>query len=76
MVMEHNLEKDIHRNPLLTYSKREAKSAELRDRLVHYVDNGGDLLIIGPASCKLFQAELGFSLKSEAGEHALSRFCS
>jgi hypothetical protein len=62
VVMEHNLEKDIHRYPLLIYPEWKTITAELKNMLVRYVKEGGNLLVVGPEACRLFQEELGVVL--------------
>jgi hypothetical protein len=59
VVMEHQLNKDIHRYPMLIYPEWEYINPEFKNRLIEYVENGGKLLIIGPASTRFFRKELG-----------------
>jgi hypothetical protein len=59
VVMEHQLNEDINRYPLLIYPEWEYINPEFKNKLIAYVENGGKLLIIGPASTRFFQKELG-----------------
>jgi hypothetical protein len=58
VVMEHNLVENINRYPLLIYPEWETITPAFKKQLVQYVENGGNLLVIGPAACQLFQSEL------------------
>lgn len=59
VVMEHQLNEDINRYPLLIYPEWEYINPEFKNKLIEYVENGGKLLIIGPASTRFFLKELG-----------------
>ncbi len=58
VVMEHQLKENINRYPLLIYPEWEYINPEFKNKLIEYVENGGKLLIIGPASTRYFLKEL------------------
>lgn len=62
VVMEHNLTENINRFPLLIYPEWETITLAFKKQLVQYVENGGHLIIIGPAASRLFQDALGVQL--------------
>ncbi len=62
IVMEHNLEENLNRYPLLIYPEWETITEEFRQKLVQYVEHGGNLLVTGPVACKLFEKALGVEL--------------
>jgi hypothetical protein len=62
VVMEHHLNEDMDRYPLLIYPEWETISPDFKKRLIHYVERGGHVLAIGPAACRLFQEELGIQM--------------
>ena len=70
VVMEHQLIADINRYPLLIYPEWEYISPGFKKKLIEYVDQGGRLLLIGPASSNLFRQELGIKFIDSAIEKA------
>jgi hypothetical protein len=68
IVLEHQLEEDINRYPLLIYPEWEYINPEFREKLIGYVENGGNLLIIGPASTRHFRQELGIQPNDSVSE--------
>ncbi|MEN8202765.1 MAG: hypothetical protein ABFS28_09240 [Bacteroidota bacterium] len=66
VVMEHNLEENIHRYPLLIYPEWSSISPELKQKLVQYVEEGGKLLVTGAEATSLFEEELGVEFPDSA----------
>ncbi|RPI03372.1 MAG: hypothetical protein EHM72_01710 [Calditrichaeota bacterium] len=62
VVMEHHLKENINRYPLLIYPEWETITPEFKQLLIAYTENGGNLLVIGPAACASFEHELGVEL--------------
>ncbi len=58
VVMEHHLAENINRYPMLIYPEWETITPEFKQQLVQYVENGGNLVVIGPAASQWFQNEL------------------
>ncbi|MBN2092669.1 hypothetical protein JW964_23815 [candidate division KSB1 bacterium] len=58
VVMEHHLAENINRYPLLIYPEWETIAPAFKKQLVQYVENGGNLIVMGPAACQWFQSEL------------------
>lgn len=69
VVMEHHLSENINRYPLLIYPEWETITPAFKKQLVQYVENGGNLVILGPAACRLFQDELGIQLLDSLREN-------
>jgi hypothetical protein len=65
VVMEHHLENRYHEYPLLIYPEWGTIEPDLKDALMQYVRQGGNLLVVGPASAGLFEDELGIQLVGE-----------
>ncbi len=68
VVMEHHLAQNINRYPLLIYPEWETITQEFKQRLIQYVENGGNLIVIGPATCGLFESELGIQWQDSLKE--------
>lgn len=66
VVMEQNLEEDMNRYPLLIYPEWETITPNLKQRLIQYVEKGGNLLVTGPVTSQLFEEELGVELLDSA----------
>lgn len=66
VVMEHNLSKDINRYPILIYPEWETITPAFKKKLISYVKNGGNLVVMGPLTCSLFEEELGIELLDSA----------
>ncbi len=69
VVMEHNLVENINRYPLLIYPEWETITPAFKKQLVRYVENGGNLVVIGPAACQWFQSELSVQWLDSLREH-------
>jgi hypothetical protein len=62
VVLEQHLTENMQRYPLLIYPEWETITPEFKQQLIQYVENGGNLVVIGPVACQLFQDELGIEL--------------
>jgi len=65
IVMDHNLETNIGRYPLLVLPEWKAIGTKLKRLLLEYVRNGGQLLVLGTEPTRLFAKELKISLKGK-----------
>ena len=54
VVAEHQLD-NIREYPLIVYPEWDTLSASLKENLLHYVSEGGKLLVVGPKAAKQFQ---------------------
>ena len=68
VVMEHHLTDRMHEYPVLIYPEWDSIEPDFKAQLIDYVKNGGNLIVISPASTKLFQEELGATFSGEATE--------
>ena len=68
IVMEHHLTDRMQDYPLLIYPEWDSIEPEFKAQLLDYVKNGGNLIVISPASARLFENELGVTLKGKATE--------
>lgn len=68
VVMEHHLAGRMQEYPLLIYPEWSYIDPEFKKDLLQYVDQGGNLLVIGPRAAALFEDELGINLKGRAAE--------
>ncbi|MBN1435802.1 MAG: hypothetical protein JW936_01900 [Sedimentisphaerales bacterium] len=59
VLSEHHLENTIDQYPLLILPETNCLAAKTKKQIIKYVENGGKLLLIGPASAKLFKKEIG-----------------
>jgi lysophospholipase L1-like esterase len=62
---EHHLTGRMAEYPLIVVPEWEYLEPKFKDELVAYVKGGGNLLLIGPKTAALFQAELGVTLESQ-----------
>ncbi|MCD6307555.1 MAG: hypothetical protein J7M24_01020 [Candidatus Latescibacteria bacterium] len=65
IVMEHHLTGRMSEYPLIVIPEWGYLEPSFRNDLVHYVENGGALLAIGPKAAALFEEELGVTLAGE-----------
>ena len=65
IVGEHHLTGRMADYPLIVVPEWDYLDPKFRDQLVAYVRGGGNLLLIGPKTAALFQAELGITLEGE-----------
>ena len=68
VVMEHHLTKPTQHYPLLIFPEWEYIEPDFKNELLDYVEQGGNLLIIGPKAAALFEEELGVKLLEEPVE--------
>jgi len=64
--MEHHLAGRMQEYPLLIYPERDTIEPAFKAQLIEYVNRGGNLIVISPASAKQFEQELGVTLKGAA----------
>ncbi len=69
---EHHLTGRLDEYPLVVVPEWEFLEAKFRDELASYVQRGGNLLLIGPKSAKLFEKELGATLEGSPQNTARS----
>ena len=62
---EHQLSGRLEEYPLLSCLSGNYLEPKFRDDLVAYVKAGGNLLLVGPRTAALFEAELGVALEGE-----------
>ena len=67
VVAEHQLAGRLAEYPLIVVPEWDYLEPAFKDGLVAYVKAGGNLLLIGPKTAALFQAELGAALGGEPG---------
>jgi hypothetical protein len=67
---EHQLAGRLAQYPLIVVPECEYLDPEFRDSLSAYVNDGGNLLLIGPSAAGLFQRELGIEQKGEVKPEA------
>mgnify|MGYP003801388569 CR=1 FL=1 len=65
VVSEHQLKGRLSAYPLIVVPEWAYLEPAFRDDLVAYAKKGGNLLLVGPKSAALFQAELGVTLEGE-----------
>jgi len=65
IVMEHHLAGRMHEYPLIVIPEWDFLEPSFKNDLVHYAENGGALLVIGPKAAELFEGELGVRLAGE-----------
>jgi len=70
VVMDHHLEQNPNRYPLLVLPEWKVIGPALRRRLAAYVERGGKLLLIGVQPVRLFQKELKIALQGQPLQQA------
>ena len=70
ILMEHNLQGSMNKYPLIIIPECDYLEASFKAELIKYVTEGGNLLIIGNETAKLFEKELAISslVKAEEGQ--------
>lgn len=68
IVLEHHLTHRMADYPVLISPEWDTIEPAFKDQLLDYVENGGNLIVISPASAALFEDELGVTLLGEASE--------
>ena len=64
VVGEHTLSARMAEYPLIVVGECDYLEPAFKRQLVRYVENGGNLLLVGPQAASLFASELGVSLKA------------
>jgi hypothetical protein len=70
IVAEHHLAGRMAEYPLIVVPEWQYLEPKFRDDLVGYVRSGGSLLLVGPRTAALFEAELGVKLQGYATPNA------
>ncbi len=65
VLMEHHLKGHLNEYPLIVIPEWHYLSPALRQELLQYTSNGGNLLVIGARAVKLFEKELGVTLEGD-----------
>lgn len=65
ILMEYNLEDKMNQYPLIIIPECDYVEASFLEKLRNYVENGGNLLIIGVETIKLFEKELDIRTMAE-----------
>jgi hypothetical protein len=65
ILMEHHLTGHMQEYPLIIIPEWEYLEPGFISQLSSYVENGGNLLVIGPAAAKIFEKELGIAFDDE-----------
>ncbi|MBK7713077.1 MAG: hypothetical protein IPJ37_20660 [Bacteroidales bacterium] len=68
ILMEHNLSGKMSRYPLIIIPECDYLEASFLEELRKYVSDGGNLLIIGVETVRLFEKELGIKLLTKTDE--------
>ncbi|MCK5845013.1 MAG: hypothetical protein KAG97_09915 [Victivallales bacterium] len=63
--MEHTIENQMDEYPLIVLPNWSFLKRKFKSKLLRYVKNGGNLLVIGPDSARLFKKELGLKSLGE-----------
>ncbi len=63
---EHHLDGRLKEYPLVIIPEWEYLDPAFQQELVSYVKGGGNLLLVGPKTAQMFQAELGVTLDGDA----------
>jgi len=75
VLMEHHLQGQLGKYPLIVFPEWEYIEASLRSALLTYVQEGGNLLIIGPKSIEFFKDELGIASLDKSQKQIRWLFC-
>jgi hypothetical protein len=68
VLMEHHLRGNMDRYPLIIIPECNYLESAFMEELKQYVNRGGNLLIIGPATANMFEKELGISASEPVEE--------
>jgi hypothetical protein len=66
IMMEHHLEKRINEYPLVVIPETQYLTDDFKKVLLRYVNDGGNLLIIGAEATKMFAEQLNVEMKDTA----------
>ncbi len=64
ILQEHHLKGHTQDYPLIVIPEWKKINKELQNELIEYVQQGGNLLVIGPETVKLFENQLGVKLST------------
>ncbi|GCE29500.1 hypothetical protein KDA_49840 [Dictyobacter alpinus] len=70
ILMEHQLDAQLAAYPLLILPEWDFLTPDVRNVLLAYTHNGGNLLLIGPQCAALFEQELNVQLEGDINEEA------
>lgn len=68
ILMEHHLSGRMNQYPLIVIPEWQTLAEPFRKELVEYVRAGGNLLVMGPKTVRLFEKELGVLMKDNPRE--------
>jgi hypothetical protein len=68
ILVEHHFEQGISQYPLVVVPEWPYLGEDFKSLLLNYVEEGGNLLLVGPRSTALFEKQLGVSLKGTPQE--------
>jgi hypothetical protein len=68
VLAEHQLVGRLHEYPVVVVPESHLLPEEFRARLLGYVRQGGNLVLLGPAAAALFRDELGVSFEDEPAQ--------
>lgn len=71
ILMDHHVSGKVDRYPLVVVPEWEFIEADVRKGLLSYVENGGNLLVIGPEAAANFENELGIGFDGDLEEKAI-----
>ena len=66
ILMEHHLEKRINEYPLVVIPETQYLSEDFKKVLLSYVNNGGNLLVVGAEATRMFADQLNVEMKDTA----------
>jgi hypothetical protein len=66
IMMEHHLEKKINKYPVVVIPETQYLTDDFKKVLLRYVNDGGNLLIIGAEATKMFAEQLNVEMKDTA----------
>ncbi|WP_286922639.1 alpha-L-fucosidase [Proteiniphilum sp. UBA5375] len=65
ILMDHHLETKMEEYPVIVIPEWDSFDHKLKDRLLRYIENGGNLIVIGAKAVKHFQSYLGVTFEGE-----------
>jgi hypothetical protein len=65
LMMEHQITENLDQLELIIIPEWHWINEDIKNKLISFVKNGGNIIVIGPYSTKLFQKELDVSFNSE-----------
>jgi hypothetical protein len=68
VMVSQKLSKQLHEYPLVVVCEWDSLEPDLRNQIADYVQQGGNVLLIGGPSIKLFGKEIGEASKKEAAQ--------